>query len=96
MRRRRSWWTARRWCSSGCRATPSRSNATRITARTRRSLPGWKLPTPFQLKIGEKDYDRVVDLLAEHGWVQGILIANDRWYRFHRGERFVLTGVKQR
>lgn len=54
-----------------------------------------KLPTPFQLKIGEKDYDRVVDLLAEHGWVQGILITNDRWYRFHRGERFVLTGVKQ-
>lgn len=53
-----------------------------------------KLPTAFQLKIGPKDYERVIDLLVEHGWVQGIPIGNVRWFRFHRGERFVLTGVQ--
>lgn len=52
-----------------------------------------KLPTSFQLKIGPKDHDRLVGLLEEHGWMQGILIANDRWFRFHRGVRFTLTGI---
>lgn len=52
-----------------------------------------KLATPAQLKIGEKDHARVVELLEEHGWVHGILIGNVRWYRFHRGARFTLTGI---
>lgn len=52
-----------------------------------------KLPTAFQCKIGEKDHARVVALLEEHGWVQGILVGRDRLYRFHRGARFTLTGV---
>jgi hypothetical protein len=52
-----------------------------------------KLPTAFQLKVGAKDYDKVVGLLEEHGWLHGVLIGNVRWYRFHRGVGFVLTGV---
>jgi hypothetical protein len=52
-----------------------------------------KLPSAFQLKVGEKDHAKVVAQLEEHGWLQGILIGRDRWYRFHRGARFTLVGV---
>ncbi len=52
-----------------------------------------KLPTASQLKVGEKDYNTVVGLLEEHGWLHGILIANVYWYRFHLGAGFVLVGV---
>ena len=52
-----------------------------------------KLPSASQLKVGEKDYGKVIDLLVEHGWLHGVLIGNVRWYRFHRGDGFVLVGV---
>ena len=52
-----------------------------------------KLPSAFQIKVGPTDYAKVVDLLEEHGWLHGVLIGNVRWYRFHLGHGFVLTGV---